>query len=609
MTLELDRSIRSMPWQHSTRGACAAAVSIALGAIASAGSQSPPSTVSFSNQASSAGVFVSHLTAGFVQFQYSGGGAIGDFNRDGWMDFFMISGGSGSQPDRLFINNRDGTFTNRAAQWGLTAIHRGKSVCVGDYDNDGWPDIFVTSAGVVGQPVGPGKHRLYRNNGDGSFSEVAAAAGAAFGDPVAESAWSCTFGDYDLDGDLDLFIGGFSSPASNSPNRLLRNNGDGTFTDVTAEIGLFEGIGPVAALSARFVDMNGDRYPELLLGGDFKGVSGFIGSRYFRNNGDGTFTDLTVASGTGAEENGMGQTILDLDNDGRLDWYVTSIFYPEFGWSGNKLYRSTGAHAFEEISANAGVFDGGYAWGTVAVDFDHDGWEDIAEVSGDAQAISPFYNIPARLWMNQGDGTFVDGAAANNFNFVQKGRALLRFDYDNDGDQDALIFRFNGFLTLLRNDLVHGPATSWLRVFLDPKGTAGIAPDGLGAIVRVTTDGVTRVRAIDGGASFLGTSECSAHFGLGSATVADQIEVRWPNGTITVLENASINRSITIAPSGLACAADANGNGSIDGPDLAVVLGGWGTTGMPGIPGDVNRDGKVDGIDLAGVLGSWGPCR
>ncbi|MBX3355557.1 MAG: VCBS repeat-containing protein [Phycisphaeraceae bacterium] len=569
----------------------------------------PPSLLSFSNQTFQAGVASSHLTSGFVQFQYAGGGAIGDFNRDGHMDFIMLSGGNNNIPDRLFINNGDGTFTNRSAEWGITGPHRGKSVAVGDYNNDGWPDIFITSAGPIGQVFGPGHHRLYRNNGNGTFTEVAAQAGVAFADPTGESAWTCAFGDYDLDGHLDLFVGGFRFPASNTPNRLFRNNGDGTFTDVTEAISLFNGVGPVAALSARFADMDGDGYPELLLGGDFKGVSGFIGSRYFRNNGNGTFTDVTDASGTGDEENGMGQALLDIDNDGRLDWHVTSIYGPSFGWTGNKLYRNLGNHTFSEISGTAGTFDGGYAWGAVGVDFDHDGWEDIAEVGGDAQPNSPFYNIPARLWLNNGNGTFTESAAATNFNFVQKGRALLRFDYDNDGDQDVLIFRFNGVLTLLRNDLQHGPTTAWLRVFLDPKGAPGIAPDGIGAMVRVVTNGVTRVRMIDAGASFLGTSEFSAHFGLGSAAVAEEVTVRWPTGAETTLTNVALNRTITIAPSGLLCAADLNHNGMIDGADLAIVLGAWGSTGMPGIPGDVNRDGQVNGADIAQVLGGWGPCQ
>src|SRR5262245_65444311 len=149
----------------------------AASALAVAAGAAPPA---FSNQTVAAGVNVSHATMGFQQQQYTGGGAIGDFNRDGWTDFFMCSGGNNNKPDYLFINNGNGTFTDQAAAWGLTAIHRGKAVCVGDYDGDGWLDMYVTSAGNVGEAVGPGKHQLYHNNGNGTFTNVATAAGLAF---------------------------------------------------------------------------------------------------------------------------------------------------------------------------------------------------------------------------------------------------------------------------------------------------------------------------------------------------------------------------------------------------------------------------------------------
>lgn len=558
---------------------------------------------SFSDQTASSGLTVSQLTAGFVQFQYSGGGAVGDFNNDGWQDLFFLSGGLGNVPDKLFINDGDGTFTERGAEWGLNDFHKGKTACVGDFDNDGWLDIYVTSAGPMGQNAGPGHHKLYRNLGGKGFVNVAASAGVAFADPSVDSAWTATFGDYDLDGDLDLFVGGFAGTPSNTEHRLFRNNGNGTFTDVTSSIGLFGGVGPVAALSARFVDLDGDVYPELLIGGDFKGTGQYVGSRYFRNNRDGTFVDATAGSGTGHEENGMGHTILDYDNNLKLDWYVTSIYYPPANWTGNKLYRNFGQHAFVETSVPAGVFDGGYGWGTVGVDVDHDGWEDLAETSGDAAVGSPFYAIPARLWINDGDGTFTERANESGFVHSIKGRAMLRVDVDNDGDQDILIFRFNGPLTLLRNDLEHGSDTAWLRVFLSNGGRSDLAPNGLGAKVYATVGEVTRVRSVDAGMSYLGTGELSAHFGLGGATVVDEVLVVWPNGEETRLASVAINQTLTVvAPS--SCPADLTGDGSVGAADLGVLLGAWGSAGPP----DLDGSGSVDSADLAILLGAWGSC-
>ena len=566
--------------------------------VASAASATPPA---FSNQTVSANLVMTHSTSGFTNSQYAGGGAIGDFNRDGFMDIFFISGGSGNKPDQLMINDGDGTFTDRAAQWGLTTVHRGKSACVGDVDNDGWPDLYVTSAGPVGSPAA-GHHKLYRNNGNGTFTNIAAAAGVAFADPSAESAWSATFGDYDLDGDLDLFVGGFTGAPSNTEQHLFKNNGNSTFTDVTASIGLFAGVSPIALQSARFADLDGDRYPELLLVGDFKSVSGYVGSRYMKNNGNGTFSDITSTTGTGVEENGMGQAIGDFNNDLRIDWYPTSIFQPSIGWTGNKLYRNLGGHHYSDYSTAASVSDGGYGWGAHGVDTNHDGWEDIIETNGDAAPGSSFYNDPSYLWLNNGNNTFSDVSVASGFVFSQKGRALLRLDYDNDGDQDIAICRNTGPFTLFRNDLPTAADTHWLRIFLDTTGHAGYTPFGIGARILVKTGATSRVRLMDSGVSFLGTSEYSAHFGLGAATIADEVKVIWQNGDETILHNVPLNQTLTISP-GDDCLGDFDGSGTVDGSDLAVLLGAWGSGGA-----DLTGDGLTDAADLGVLLGAWGAC-
>jgi hypothetical protein len=552
----------------------------------------------FSNQTVAAGVNVSHFTTGgFSNANYTGGGAVGDFNNDGWQDLFVISGGGNSQPDFLFINNGNGTFTNQAAAWGLTSIHRGKGATVGDYNNDGWLDLYVTSAGPIPGAVGPGHHKLYRNNGDNTFTNVAAAAGVATTNPSAQDGWGGCFGDYDLDGDLDLIVGG--STANNAGSRLFRNNGDATFTNVTAAIGLFTGIPGIFGFTPALVDMDDDLYPDLLFVGDF-GTS-----RYFKNDTDGTFTEWTDESNAAQEENGMGQTRGDFNNDAVLDWYVTSIYSPSIGWTGNKLYRNNGGHDFSEYSNFAGTYDGGYGWGTIAVDFDHDGRQDIAETNGDGGTGGMFANEQSYLWMNQGNNTFTEQALSAGLVQLGRGRAMMHFDYDNDGDQDVVITSFNEPLFLFRNDLnLQAGDTRWLRVFLSNDGRTDIAPGGYGARVFATVGPTTSVRAIDGGESFLCMNELSAHFGFGSATSVAILRVRWSNGEETVLHDVPTNQTITVTPAPL-CPSDLTDDQVVDGADLGALLVLWGSSDPQA---DMNDDTVVDGADLGQLLKDWGAC-
>ncbi len=576
--------------------ASAAAIAIAFSLPASAGGIDPPPL--FSEISAELGVNVVHLTSGFSHSNYTPGGAVGDFNNDGCQDFFAISGGSNNQPDRLFINNCDGTFTNQSAAWGLTAIHRGKGASVGDFNKDGWPDLYVTSAGLVGG-VGPGQHRLYRNNGNGTFTNVAAAAGVNMTAAVEDGFGSC-WGDYDLDGDLDLFVAGFA--VSNSGSRLFRNNGDETFTDVTAAIGLFSGT-PVnmAGFTPRLVDMDGDRYPELLFAADF-GTS-----RYFRNDTDGTFTDITEVSNTSQEENGMGANVGDYNSDGRLDWYVTSIFFPSIGWTGDKLYINLGNHLYHEAASVLGCADGGYGWGTVLVDFNHDGRLDIAETNGDTQPGSQFWMEPSYLWMQEPNGTFTEMAAASGFNNLGPGRGMVNFDYDNDGDQDVVIFKFNTSLRFFRNDL-SGPGTNWLRVFLDTSNVPALAPNGTGARVIATVDGDSQYRWMTSGDNFESHSELSAHFGLGAATIVDELLVEWPDGSTTSLTDVAVNQTITIE-AGAGVPGDVDGDGAVGVTDLLALLAMWGACPKPCPPScdaDFNDDCTVGIADLLVLLGNWG---
>ena len=295
-------------------------------------------------------------------------------------------------------------------------------------------------------------------------------------------------------------------------------------------------------------DANGDRFPELLLAADY-GTS-----RYYVNRGDGTFAERTLAAGAGLDENGMGATVGDFDGDGMLDWYVTSIHSANppanAGGTGNKLYLNRGDGTFAEIATDAKVKRGGWGWGAVAIDHDLDGRLDIAATGGwneenGAGALEwieqrsvLFGNMEQRL--DPDLPLFADRTGPARFAHRGQGRGMVHLDYDEDGDQDIVIFNNHGRPALLRNDAIHAgrpPAGGWLRVFLDTTGDAGVAPDGFGARVAVTVDGVEQVRVMAGGAGYLTSSERSAHFGLGAGHAAgaavEALRVEWPDGLIS----------------------------------------------------------------------------
>jgi hypothetical protein len=555
----------------------------------------------FTNQTGAANIAVSHSTSGFDQFTYSGGGAIGDFNNDGWQDFYLPSGGNSGRPDRLFINNQNGTFSDQAAAWGVNSvIHKGKGVSVADYNKDGWMDVYVTSAGPGAGPAQAGHHKLWRNNGNGTFSEVAAAAGVNFTHATAEDGWGSSWGDYDLDGDLDLVVGGFVQV--NTGSKFFRNNGDGTFTNITAGIGLFSGVPHIFGFAPSLIDMNGDFYPDLPFVGDF-GTS-----RYFRSNSNGTFTEMSNTSGTAEEENGMGNTFGDFNNDGKLDWYVTSIYFPGIGWTGNKIYRNNGGHSYTEYSVSAGVHDGGYGWGAAAIDFNHDGWTDIAETNGDDGTSGKFFNEQSYLFMNNGNDTFTEQAVSSGLIHNGKGRALLHFDYDNDGDQDLIIVANNEPLNFYRNDLNLAAAdTHWLRVFLDSSGHASLPPNGCGARILIFEGAQKFYRQIAVYTSFLGTSELSAHFGLGTLTSVDSMMIEWPDGQTTEFFDVDTNQTLTIRPEGVFGDLDQDANVNLDDHDLfSDCLTGPGGGVLPGCDrADLDEDVDVDLDDFQAFMAAF----
>jgi len=571
--------------------ACATLIAIGLPASATV------AQVAFSDLTASSGVQFVHKPSPqsipMPQANMVGGIAVADYNNDGWPDIFWVSGGV--TPDRLFINNGDGTFNDRAALWGVDAIHGGCGACAGDYDGDGWIDIYVTSFGTGTNGQGQvGKNRLYRNNGGTGFTDVAASAGVNFTSTTLPSGFGCTFGDYDLDGDLDLAATAWYAPAKG--NRLYRNNGNGTFTDVTGTAIVFP---PVTwGFQSRFADMDNDGWPDLLLSADFHT------SRYYRNNGNGTFADLTATNGTGQDQNGMGQCVGDFNHTGRLDWYVTSIYLDNpqpLSGEGNKLYLNQGDNQFVEAAQFCGVDDGGWGWGTVAIDFDHDTWLDIAEING-RPLNAEHSNEQIYLWMNNTDGTFTEGALAAGMTFLGEGKSLSYLDYDRDGRMD-LAMTFNDSLNkLYRNST---PAGNWLHVMFDTSANPRLAPNGLNSRVEVVIDGQTRIFEVDGGPNFLGTSEICAHFGVGRATSIDELRIRWPRGYVTTLTDVAVNQHLVIDAPAL---CDLDADGVVGGADLSMLLARFGNLGTSSDrKADFNNDGVVDGTDLGALLSSWTP--
>jgi hypothetical protein len=486
--------------------------------------------IAFSDQTAAAGLV--HHPNMYDDLSSGGmfaGGAVADFNVDGWPDIFLLGGGDAL--DALFLNNGDGTFTDRAADWGLGTPHRGLGATAGDFNNDGWPDLYVTSGGALTGGNRAGQHRLYRNNGDGTFTDVATAAGVNQSSPISPIATGAAFGDYDLDGDLDLFV---CTWEGYDGNRLFRNDGNETFTDVTLAAGIEQDL--FFGFSPRFVDMNGDRYPELLVAADF------MTSRYFVNNQDGTFTDITAASGTGLDDNGMGTTVGDFNRDGLPDWYVTSIYWGT-SKKGNYLYVNQGNDQYTALPESAGAKQGGWGWGTDAVDFDHDGYLDLVETNG---WTAQYENVSAFLFHNNGDMTFGETQDGSGFDHTGQGRSILLLDYDRDGDMDIAITSYDEPVKLFRNDL-SGPDTNWIEIRLDTSGDPALAPDGYGAKVIATAGGVTQYFWLNGGATYLGRSQPVAHFGLYDATSVDLV-VEWPDGSTTSLFAVPVNQILTLTP-------------------------------------------------------------
>lgn len=486
-----------------------------------------------------------------------------DYDRDGWLDIFLLNGtrfsGEPGPGNRLYKNNRDGTFTDVTVAAGLERVGWACGVCIGDYNNDGFDDLFVT---YWGQNV------LYRNNGNGTFTDLTREAGLL--DPVRRWGSGCTFFDYDRDGKLDLFVtsyvdfdptrvpkpGGDSycnwkgvpvncGPRGLPPGRsfLYHNNGDGTFRDVSEPSGIAK-LNSSYALTAVAADFDGDGWPDLYVACDS------TPSLLLRNNHNGTFSEIGLESGValnddGMEQAGMGLGVGDFDLDGRLD-----IFKTHFADDTNILYRNGGNMRFDDVTTKAGLgvetrFVG---WGAGIVDLDNDGDPDIFLVTGHVYPeVEPKlpaypYRTPRVLFRNLGNGKFEQllDQAGPGIRELHSSRGCAFGDFDNDGDLDILIFNMEEPPTLLRNDLSSGG--HWIKVKLE-----GVVSNrsAIGARVTARYGERRQVQEVLSQSSFLSVNDLRLHFGLGTATSVD-LDIRWSNGGREVLTGLPVDRLVTI---------------------------------------------------------------
>ena len=480
-----------------------------------------------------------NLPGGFCSPErYSGGVAAADFDGDGLIDLYATRA---TGTDFLFKNMGDGTFMDVAAAVGLGEQLATSGVAWGDVDGDGDLDLYLTSLGDT-------RHYLFINDG-GVFVEEGEARGAAISTIYQHAGSTVVFADIDLDGDLDIYVGEWRTHAVGthaSHARLLLNLGPeqpGYFEDVTDAAGLNiddvyltapSNIDGTFVLSAGFADMDGDDYPDLLLANDFHT------SLLFWNNGDGTFTNGTKMAGVGTDENGMGSTVGDYDGDGLLDWYVTSIYGGIK--TGNRLYRNVGNRTFVDATDDAGVRDTRWGWGTAFFDMDNDGDLDLIATNG--WYATAYLEDPTYAFLNMGDGTMVEVASLVGLDDAAQGRALLTFDYDNDGDLDVFLVNNAGTARLFENVTVE--PGHWLRV--QAPGTTSNT-DGIGARVVVRTGTKEQLHEIGGSTShYLGHGPREAHFGLGHATIVDEVRVHWPaSGQQVVLFDVPVDQVLVLA--------------------------------------------------------------
>ena len=469
----------------------------------------------------------------------AGGVGAGDYDNDGDVDLFIVTGGVGS--NLLYRNTGNNTFENVAVSAGLAFTksssenYRHSGPTFADMDGDGDLDLFL--GGLQGDPS-----MIFANNGDGTFTDVTG--GSGINTLAAEQNISAAFGDYDLDGDLDLFVSHWATQRNfNTPGdteHLWRNDSDASgirFTSVSVSSGISSTILSLNdtladsrsadfTFSPTFARINDDLYPDIL------SVADFNFSQVFTNNQDGTFTNTTDFDVI-IDANGMGSAVGDYDNDGDLDWFVSSIYAPDHRIPrevGNRLYRNDDG-VFVDATDDAGVIDGGWGWGACFVDLENDGDLDIYHTNG-WQGLDYAGDLTmdaSRAFISNGSGQFEERAADLGLADTEDGRGVVCADFDNDGDVDIFLWHHNenNSGTLYRND---GDGNNYLSVKLN-----GLPPntEAAGARIKATVNGVTQMREIVIGSNFISQNPTRQIFGLGTASQVDELVIEWPDGQET----------------------------------------------------------------------------
>jgi enediyne biosynthesis protein E4 len=486
-----------------------------------------------------------------------------DYDQDGLMDLYFVQSGATdaykpAHPLRsaLYRNNGDGTFTDVTEKAGVGGEgHYGQGVAVGDYNNDGFPDLYVT---------GYGRAILYRNNGNGIFTDVTAKAGVA-----DDGAWSTSAGwfDFDKDGWLDLVVTNYLewSPKNNlwcgerapgyrsycnpgnykgQKTKLYHNNHDGTFTDVSDKSGV--GLPESKGMGLVLADLNNDGWPDIAIANDT--WPNFL----FENKHDGTFSDVSLVSGLAASEDGgyeagMGIDAADVDGDGLLDIYITHLDFEL-----NRLYHNNGDGTFTDVTYSSGIGNKAMLLSGVAakfIDYDNDGWPDIVQANGAmVDNVRLYHSLvsyeePLLMFHNLGHGKFEKSSDAlgADFNHPVVGRGLATADFLNDGQVGFAVNCRGDYPELLRNDGATG--NHWLEVLLI--GTKSNR-DGIGAVLKLSSSGMVQVDQAKGGTSYMSASDPRIHFGLGKRTKIDSLVITWPSGQVDKLSSVPVDSIIAV---------------------------------------------------------------